>query len=231
MVAGLLGSRPVCGCRPYFEQAIFTYTVHPDVPLTSYAQGQWAFCSRRTQSYLYVAYRYLIGMSFDQEEKEALLALWNERLNPQAGWNPMPVLPSRPGLTCSADPAAGPAPPINVFKALEARNGVYYHEYVNCPADAFRTAANTLTERIRQFGADSGDLQSGTRPRSGVQQLLGCGSSQLPPHRKAPRFCRRIAPIKSLRRISMPVIWRSLSACFVTLPMIRRPTGDRWLHI
>ena len=47
MVAGLLGSRPVCSCGPYFEQAIFTYTVHPDVPLTSYAQGQWAFCSRR----------------------------------------------------------------------------------------------------------------------------------------------------------------------------------------
>jgi hypothetical protein len=32
MVVGLLGSRPVCGCGPFFEQAIFTYTLHPDVP-------------------------------------------------------------------------------------------------------------------------------------------------------------------------------------------------------
>ena len=126
MVAGLLGSRPVCSCGPYFEQAIFTYTVHPDVPLTSYAQGQLGILQPTyAQSYLYVAYRYLIGMSFDQEEKEALLALWNERsIHKLICGTPMPVLPSRPWSDMRAQiTAAGPAPPINVFKALEARNG------------------------------------------------------------------------------------------------------------
>ena len=90
MVAGLLGSRPACGCGPFFEQAIFTYTLHPDLPLTSYAQGQLGILQPTyAQSYLYVAYRYLIGMGFDQEEQAALLALWDERLNPQADlWNP-----------------------------------------------------------------------------------------------------------------------------------------------
>ena len=90
IVAGLLGSQPVCGCGPFFEQAIFTFTLHPDVPLTSYAQGQLGILQPTyAQSYLYVAYRYLIGMGFDQEEQAALLALWDERLNPQADlWNP-----------------------------------------------------------------------------------------------------------------------------------------------
>jgi len=79
------------------------------------------------QSYLYVAYRYLIGMGFDQEEKEALLALWDERLNPQADlWNPNASAAVKTWSDVRAQiTAAGPPPPINVFKALEARNGCF----------------------------------------------------------------------------------------------------------
>jgi hypothetical protein len=90
IVVGLLCSRPAFSCGPFLEQAIFTYTLHPDVPLTSYAQGQLGILQPTyAQSYLYVAYRYLIGMGFHQDEQQALLALWNERLNPQADlWDP-----------------------------------------------------------------------------------------------------------------------------------------------
>jgi len=189
MVAGLLGSRPVCSCGPFFEQAIFTYTLHPDVPLTSYAQGQLGILQPTyAQSYLYVAYRYLIGMGFDQEEKEALLALWDERLNPQADlWNPNASAAVKTWSDVRAQiTAAGPPPPINVFKALEARNGVfYYHEYVNCPADAFQTAANTLTERIRQFGADSGDVQEWVRAQD--QVFSNCSGARAIPAPAAPQ--------------------------------------------
>jgi hypothetical protein len=63
IVAGLLGNRPVYGCGPFVERAIFTYTVHPDLPLTGYAQGQLGILQPTyARSYLYVAYRYLIGI-------------------------------------------------------------------------------------------------------------------------------------------------------------------------
>ena len=60
----------------------------------------------------------------------------------------------------------------------------YYHEYVNCPADAFRTAANTLTERIRQFGADSGDLQEWVRAQD--QVFSNCSGARVIPAPAAP---------------------------------------------
>src|SRR5262245_40285847 len=163
MVAGLLGSRPVCSCGPFFERAIFTFALHPDLPLTSYAQGQLGILQPTyAQSYLYVAYRYLTGVGFNQGEQEALVALWHERLNPQADlWDPSAGPAVSAWSDVRAQIATGAAPPtIDVFKALQAKNGqFYYHVYVNCTADAFQTAAHTLTERIAQFGADSPEVR------------------------------------------------------------------------
>jgi len=61
----------------------------------------------------------------------------------------------------------------------------YYHEYVNCPADAFQTAANTLTERIRQFGADSGDVQEWVRAQD--QVFSNCSGARAIPAPAAPQ--------------------------------------------
>ena len=189
MAVGLLGSRPACGCGPFFEQAIFTYTLHPDVPLTSYAQGQLGILQPTyAQSYLYVAYRHLIGMGFDQEEQVALLALWDARLNPQADlWNPNASVAVKAWSEVRARiAAAGPPPQINVFKALEARNGVfYYHEFVNCTADAFQTAAHTLTARIDQFGVDSIDVLDWVRAQD--QVFSNCSGGRAIPTPAAPQ--------------------------------------------
>src|SRR5262245_28617967 len=189
LVVALLGSWPAYSCGPFFEQAIFTYTLHPDLPLTSYAQGLLGILQPTyAQSYLYVAYRYLIGMGFDHEEQAALLALWDERLNPQADlWNPNASAAVKAWSDARAQiAAAGPPPPVNVFKALEARNGVfYYHEYVNCTADAFQTAAHTLSARIEQFGVDSVDMQEWVRAQD---QVFGnCSGPRAIPAPAAPQ--------------------------------------------
>jgi hypothetical protein len=189
IVAGLLCSRPAFSCGPFLEQAIFTYTVHPDLPLTSYAEGQLGILQPTyAQSYLYVAYRYLTGMGFNQEEKAALLALWDERLNPQADlWNPQASTAMKAWSDVRAQIAAdGPQPRVDVFKALEARNGLfYYHVYVNCSADAFLTAARTLTERIGQFGADSIEVREWVRAQD---QVFGnCSGARAIPAPAAPQ--------------------------------------------
>jgi hypothetical protein len=189
MVAALLGSQPACSCGPFFEQAIFTYTLHPDLPLTSYAQGQLGILQPTyAQSYLYVAYRSLIGMGFDPEEQAALLALWDERLNPQADlWNPNASAAVKAWSDVRARIAtAGLPPQVNVFKALEARNGMfYYHEYVNCTADAFQTAAHTLSARIEQFGVESVDVLDWVRAQD---QVFGnCSGTRAIPAPAAPQ--------------------------------------------
>jgi hypothetical protein len=87
--------------RAVFRAGHFHLYLHPDLPLTSYAQGQLGILPTYAQSYLYVAYRYLIGMGFDPEEQAALLALWmNGSIHKPTCGTPMPALPSRPGLTC-----------------------------------------------------------------------------------------------------------------------------------
>jgi hypothetical protein len=172
MAVGLVLSRPALGCGPFFEQAIFTYTLHPDLPLSGFARGQLGVLQPTyARSYLYVAYRYLRGIGFNEAEQKALLALWDERLNPQADvWDPNASGAVKAWYDARARIAhGGTPPPIDVFKALEARNGQWYlHLYVNCPADAFRTAAHTLTERIAQFGADSAEVREWVRAQDRV---------------------------------------------------------------
>jgi hypothetical protein len=188
IVVGLLYSRPVFSCGPFLEQAIFTYALHPDMPLTSYAQGQLGILQPTyARSYLYVAYRYLIGMGFQPAEQEALLALWNERLNPQAElWNPNASAAMKAWSEARARIATGgPPPQVSAFKTLEARNGqFYYHEYVNCPADAFLTAVRTLTERIGQFGADSVEVREWVRAQD--QVFSNCSGARSIPDPAAP---------------------------------------------
>jgi hypothetical protein len=101
----------------------------------------------------------------------------------------------------------------------------------NCTADAFQTAAHTLRARIEQFGVDSVDVLDWVRAQDQVfGNCSGTRAIPLPPHRKAGD-----SPEGSRYQIAaahfMPAIWRSPSACFVTLRMIRRPTGDHWPHI
>jgi hypothetical protein len=167
IVIWLVPGRPTFGCGPFFEQAIFTYTLHPDFPLARFAAGQLGVLQPTyARSYLFAAYRHLSGIGLHEEEQKALLALWDERLHPQADlWQPNPDAAVKAWREARAQVVTGtPAPAINVLKALESRNGqVYFQLYVNCPADAFLTAARTLAARVTAFGAQSPEVQEWVR--------------------------------------------------------------------
>src|SRR5438128_10549922 len=69
-------------CGPFFTDAIFVYSKHPDFPLADFAAGKlgvvepgWA------RSYLVAAYRTLSGNSLSSSEASAIKTLWDERLN------------------------------------------------------------------------------------------------------------------------------------------------------
>jgi hypothetical protein len=172
IAVALVCSQPVFGCGPFFEQAIFTYSLHPDLPQASFAQGQLGVLQPTyARSYLYAAYRHLSGVGFNADEQQALLALWDERLRPHTdSWQAHIKAAMQAWYDARARVTGGdPAPAINVFKALEARNGQwYFHQYVNCSPDAFLTAASTLRERTAQFGADSAEIRDWVRAQDQV---------------------------------------------------------------
>jgi hypothetical protein len=157
--------RPASSCAPTFEKAIFTYSLHPDFPLEQFAQGQLGILQPTyARSYLYVAYRPLIGGRFDKEEQRAILSLWRQRGMPRTGPPSLeqdineedwlkPWLEARKKIL-QVDP---PIPVRNYRYAW--RSSGYYLSHLNCPQDAFRTAVNTLEQRIKQFGVSSPEVK------------------------------------------------------------------------
>src|SRR5438270_176364 len=140
-------------CGPFFTDAIFVYSKHPDFPLEQFAAGKlgvvepgWA------RSYLVAAYRNLSGAGLSPTEVTAIKGLWDERLNyggelDDSAWIKkwLDARSKVPGLAASAE--------IRAFRNREKPNE--YESFLNCQEDAFDNAVATLNERIRRFGADS----------------------------------------------------------------------------
>ncbi len=175
--------RALFNCGPYFETAFFTYSLHPDFPLDAYARGELGILQPTyARSYLYVAYRHLIGTGFDSEEQKALLALWSERISAHSldsfqeyeakGHDWMKRwLAAREKV-----PQAGPAPRIELYRPVSQGS---YQSFLNCTDDAFRTAMNTLDKRIEQFGSASPQVKDWLQAQDQVFSNCGGESSQV----------------------------------------------------
>lgn len=138
-------------CSPSPIEAIFTFTVHPDVPFDDFTRGQIGVLQPSyARSYLVAAYRQLAGANFNDEERKALLQFWKERLD--YTWDDHAAEAISVWTDARAHvPLVGPAPKIEVYRMREKPNE--YEQYLNCQPDAFQTAAATLGERIIQYGA------------------------------------------------------------------------------
>src|SRR5436190_4631616 len=69
-------------CGPFFTDAIFTFTKHPDFPLEQFAGGKTGIIQPSwARSYLVVAYRVLAANPLSDSETKAMTSLWNDRLN------------------------------------------------------------------------------------------------------------------------------------------------------
>lgn len=145
-------------CGPFFTDAIFVYTVHPDFPLEKFAAGNLGVLQPGyARSYLVAAYRNLSGNALSANEAKGIKALWDDRLN--NGWQ----LSSEEWVKTWQEarkkvPGAAAATEINVFRNREKPRE--YESYLNCQQDSFETAAATLNERIKTLGADSAGVKS-----------------------------------------------------------------------
>lgn len=153
----IFGTSVSFACGPFEMEAIFTYTVHPNFPLERFARGDIGVIQPSyARSYLYVAYRQLNGLGFDDQEQKALTRLWRERLDlngdSSAGGGVSQWLAARQKVV-----GVGEAPKIEVYRHREKPDE--YETYLNCQNDAFLNAATTLTERITKYGVDSSSIK------------------------------------------------------------------------
>src|SRR5258707_3447691 len=69
-------------CGPFFTDAIFVYSKHPDLPFEKFAAGQLGVVQPNwARSYLVAAYRNLAGTPLSEREARAIKAVWDDRLN------------------------------------------------------------------------------------------------------------------------------------------------------
>ncbi len=143
-------------CGPYADTAVFCYANFPNVSPKEFAQGKLGillpgFYPR----YLIVAYRYLMGVPLTADQQAAALSVWRGDLkNGNGSVSPEDALTkwlsSRkqvPGL------AAGEQ--VDVY----APGSSPYEKFLNCPANAFLSAARTLDQRIGSFGLQNPDVK------------------------------------------------------------------------
>jgi hypothetical protein len=177
MLSVLLSSqRPVYACGPFARDAIFTYVKHPDFPLEGFARGRLGVLRPEyARSYLYVAYRYMNGMAFSAEEQAALASLWKERF--AYGWEDSVEDGKTNWLAARKRvKGAGAEPGIESFRPTGKEQ---YDSFLNCPNDAFESAARTLEERVRQFGAESAEVKDWLQAQDMV--FSNCGSGEAIP--------------------------------------------------
>ncbi len=140
-------------CGPFFPQAVFTHKPHPDFPLADYAAGNLGVLQPTyARSYLYVAYRYLNGIGFDKNEQKALVAVWDERLNPK--WEEKQQWIKD---WLAARNKVPHVQPVSISANYRDPNG--YQWYANCLEDTFRSAIKTLRLRIDSFGVGSDEVR------------------------------------------------------------------------
>lgn len=152
----LSGQSSVTACGPFAREAIFTYTKHPDFPLESFARGELGLLQPTyARSYLFVAYRYLNGTSLNSSEQQALLSLWRDRI--AFDWENKAEA-SRETWLAARKKVQGASADVKIEVYRDKKQGEYDF-FLNCPADAFETAARTLDARIKQFGPGGAEVR------------------------------------------------------------------------
>src|SRR4051812_11087488 len=174
VVASFLTVPRTRACGPFFTDAIFVYTKHPDFPLEKFAAGKLGVVSPTwARSYLVAAYRSLSGTPLSDAEAKGMKTLWDARLNLGydsrdedwvKNWNE-----ARKKV-----PGASAAPEIRAYRNREKPHE--YESFLNCQEDAFTNAEAVLNERITRFGADSPQVRSWLAAQDAV--FMNCGEGR-----------------------------------------------------
>ena len=153
LAVGLFAAPTSFACGPFQLEAIFTFTVHPEFPLERFARGELGVVQPSyARSYLFVAYRELLGNGFNEQEQRVLTQFWQDRLN--YNWDLGDQEWIKGWITARQKvPGVGEPPKIEVYRHRE--KPYEYETYLNCQKDAFESASTTLASRISKYGIEN----------------------------------------------------------------------------
>ena len=155
-------------CGPFPLRTLFTYRTRPTVALEDFVQGKFGVLQPKLPTtYLFVAYRHLAGIGLSEEEKQGMLGFWRQGVPAEA------AEPGHWRKVRSKVPGLPKAPRIEVYRRLPES----YSYYLNCPGAAFRTAAETLEERISTFGVESKEVREWALAQDQVFENCASGPS------------------------------------------------------
>jgi hypothetical protein len=169
-------------CGPFFTDAIFVYSKHPDFPLEGFAAGKLGVVSPNwARSYLVASYRNLAGNRLSESEAKAIKSVWDARLSLSWESNDDQWI-KKWNEARGKVPGVVTPPEIKAYRNQEKPHE--YETYLNCQQDAFENAEATLTERIKRFGADSAAVRDWVAAQDTV--FSNCGEGRHIPEAARP---------------------------------------------
>ena len=144
-------------CGPFFDETVFSYQFHPDIPLKFFADGKLGVLEPSfARSYLFSAYRDLSGKPLTATEQASIIKVWETRMT-----NGDALVGSTGGAVDkwmaerSKIPGVKKLDQISTDRAPSSSEEDATNSYVNCPGDAFTSATTLLKERVTKYGASS----------------------------------------------------------------------------
>ncbi|MFN8552106.1 MAG: hypothetical protein U0103_11495 [Candidatus Obscuribacterales bacterium] len=67
-------------CRPFFDETVFSYQYHPDLPLKFFFIELGVIEPSFARSYLFATYRDLSGKTLSSRARSPLLKVWKSRM-------------------------------------------------------------------------------------------------------------------------------------------------------
>lgn len=144
-------------CGPFFEAAVFSPGQSPQLSQPDFAAGKLGIVLPTfRRSYLIVAYRYLNGLKLASEQQQDAIDVWNRNVGPNPENNDRSAIEvwSKARSQVSGlppEPAYGAYAPVSLEQP--------YQTFLNCPNEAFKTAASTLQARIQKYSASSSAIR------------------------------------------------------------------------
>ena len=150
----VLSAPAIYGCGPWFDEAVFIPGGAPQTSQSEFASGKLGIVlPSMRRSYLIVAYRYLNGMKLTMEQQHDAMDVWNRNMGP----TPPPFAEEHPVSEewLKARERVGVARLETVAVYAPVVKEQPYQVFLNCPADAFRTAERTLEALGAKYGGGS----------------------------------------------------------------------------
>ena len=171
------GLQPALACGPFYDEAVFSATLHPDLPFRLYAEGNLAIVEPTfARSYLVVAYRYLNNKPLSSTEREQILNFWRFRLGDASrsdSDNAVDLWLTTRNKALGIKPSDS-SDRLYPYRSAGANDD--YNPYLNCNDDAFKQAVKTLQEKVAKYGAGSAVVKDWLAAQDSV--FCHCSSPQ-----------------------------------------------------